>query len=307
MDVKEKKPAMLWYGREFYEDRNVQVMNLAQKGAYMKLLWVCWQDGMIPADTSELAAICDNTPVDVFERDFWPKLNRCFIPAATTGFLMNNKVEKVRAADAQYHERQASAGRAGAEKRWHIDRVAVDSPMGSPSFRQWPVNSESMASDLRSPLSDLRIPNSGKDICSSASDERVDAVRYDLHSGPESSPSIKQRTAKVADGLTAEQDGWFSEWWSAYWRRVAKKPARKAFAKLIRTREQFDAVMAATRAQSPEMLGRTIDKRPHPATWLNGERWNDETESSPAVTKKSGVQGAIDQLYSDLAPEHEEA
>jgi hypothetical protein len=34
--------------------------------------------------------------------------------------------------------------------------------------------------------------------------------------------------------------------------------------------------MAATREQSPEMLNREPSKRPYGATWLNGERWEDE-------------------------------
>jgi hypothetical protein len=36
--------------------------------------------------------------------------------------------------------------------------------------------------------------------------------------------------------------------------------------------------MRATRAQKPEMLMRDAHHRPHGATWLNGERWEDETE-----------------------------
>lgn len=43
----------------------------------------------------------------------------------------------------------------------------------------------------------------------------------------------------------------------------------------------FSDVMAATRAQAVEMLGRAEDKRPYGATWIRGERWNDEVTSRP--------------------------
>ena len=52
--------------------------------------------------------------------------------------------------------------------------------------------------------------------------------------------------------------------------------ARAAFRKHVTTEERFNEVMAATKAQTREMLGRDADKRPHGATWLNQERWKDE-------------------------------
>ena len=81
--------------------------------------------------------------------------------------------------------------------------------------------------------------------------------------------------------LAAHQGEWFESWWAIYWRKVARKPAEKAFRKCVRTAERFDAVMAATQKQSATMMARDPDKRPHGATWLNGERWNDEP-SAPA-------------------------
>jgi hypothetical protein len=81
--------------------------------------------------------------------------------------------------------------------------------------------------------------------------------------------------------LTTEQERWFTAWWGEYWLHKAKKPAREAFRKQVKTEERFQQVMAATRAQGPEMLSRESSKRPHGATWLNGERWEDEI-ASPA-------------------------
>jgi hypothetical protein len=74
-----------------------------------------------------------------------------------------------------------------------------------------------------------------------------------------------------------ERDG-FEKFWEAYPRKVAKKKAHRAWAKL---------------KQSPELLAMMVDALnkqkswdqwtkdggqfiPHPATWLNQERWTDE-------------------------------
>ena len=88
-----------------------------------------------------------------------------------------------------------------------------------------------------------------------------------------------RKPAALLNGhLTAQHDAWFDEWWAIYWRHTAKKAARDAFRKHVRTEERFQRVMAATSTQASEMHGREPSKRPHGATWLNGERWTDEAE-----------------------------
>jgi hypothetical protein len=138
-------------------------------------------------------------------------------------------------------------------------------------------------------------PEPFKNICAS-SDARVSGGslenepekqnQFDLQSEP--NPSRK----KDSDGLTVEQGAWFDEWWTIYWLKVSKKPARKVFAKQVRDKAMFDLVVAATRAQAPDMLARESAKRPHGATWLTAERWNDEprtpTVAPKAASPKSG-------------------
>ena len=75
---------------------------------------------------------------------------------------------------------------------------------------------------------------------------------------------------------------WFSQWWKIYWPpKHARAAAESAFRKKVRTESRFQRVMAATREQAPEMLSREPSKRPYGATWLNGERWEDEPAAAP--------------------------
>ncbi len=100
---------------------------------------------------------------------------------------------------------------------------------------------------------------------------------------PPAAATSKGKAATPRGELSAEQKTWFNAWWAEYWLRKAKKPARKAFGRHVQTAERFAKVMAATRAQKPEMRNREASKRPHGATWLNDERWDDEIEAAKAA------------------------
>jgi hypothetical protein len=103
--------------------------------------------------------------------------------------------------------------------------------------------------------------------------------------------------------LTPQQEAWFAEWWPAYWLHKARLPAREAFRKHVTTDARFAEVMAATRAQSPEMLARDPSKRPHGATWLNAERWTDEIAAEPVAPPMGKMDRAIAQAVRELAEE----
>ena len=64
----------------------------------------------------------------------------------------------------------------------------------------------------------------------------------------------------------------FAAFWRAYPRKVGKGAARTAFAKAMRKTTLDVILLALSRAQwssDPQYI-------PHPSTWLNAERWDDE-------------------------------
>lgn len=75
----------------------------------------------------------------------------------------------------------------------------------------------------------------------------------------------------------------FETFWSAYPRKVGKEKARAAFAKVdVPVQVLLDSLEAQKRsAQWTKDNGEFI---PHPATWLNGKRWEDEVSSVSAPT-----------------------
>jgi len=66
----------------------------------------------------------------------------------------------------------------------------------------------------------------------------------------------------------------FAEFYSAYPRKVSKEPARKAFTRLNPSDELFATMMKALELHKKEWDD--INFIPHPSTWINQKRWEDE-------------------------------
>lgn len=73
----------------------------------------------------------------------------------------------------------------------------------------------------------------------------------------------------------AAQPDRFSEFWDAYPKRVGKGGAEKAFAKAVRVTEA-DVIISGARRFAERRAGQDPQFTPHPATWLNGKRWEDD-------------------------------
>jgi hypothetical protein len=67
----------------------------------------------------------------------------------------------------------------------------------------------------------------------------------------------------------------FSRFWQLWPKRVAKADARKAFAKAC-AKVHPDELLAAVEEFAATPMGRSARYCPHPATWLNDERWTDD-------------------------------
>lgn len=80
----------------------------------------------------------------------------------------------------------------------------------------------------------------------------------------------------------------FQAFWQAYPRRIGKGAARTAFKKALKFASTNDIIKGATEfAAHCEEMGTEKQYIPHPSTWLNGERWEDDLESEKTETKKT--------------------
>jgi hypothetical protein len=140
-----------------------------------------------------------------------------------------------------------------------------------------------------------------------------DAVVVQLFDGKAitSLRSKKQTPARKRASEPAREDA-FDEFWAAYPRRIAKAAARKAWEKAIKAKADPQIIIAAaTRyATDPRRTESDIKYTPHPATWLNQERWTDEPTPaalSPATTQRGGIDQRMTEhaaLIAQLAQEY---
>jgi len=74
--------------------------------------------------------------------------------------------------------------------------------------------------------------------------------------------------------------GDFETFWAEWPRKVAKAEARKAWAQTAKVRPDLQTILNAIKAASAteQWMRGNGQFIPHAATWLRGERWDDEHE-----------------------------
>ena len=90
----------------------------------------------------------------------------------------------------------------------------------------------------------------------------------------------------------------FEEFWSKYPRKVAKRAAQKAWAKLSTSEQKFAVEALEAHNRYYRVKGTSQNFIPHPATWLNQGRWEDELEINP---EQSGVWWATEKGTAEMA------
>lgn len=87
--------------------------------------------------------------------------------------------------------------------------------------------------------------------------------------------------------ITKEKDihARFSVFWDSYPRKASRKRAEQVFSKISPSAELFAKIMASVEEfkKSAQWLKDDGQFIPHPATWLNQERWNDEIVSENPI------------------------
>lgn len=77
----------------------------------------------------------------------------------------------------------------------------------------------------------------------------------------------------------------FNQFWTNYPRHVSKSAAEKAFKKLKVNEAILEKMLKALETQKQSRQWSDKQYIPHPATWLNQKRWNDEMDESQNEAK----------------------
>jgi hypothetical protein len=119
----------------------------------------------------------------------------------------------------------------------------------------------------------------------------------DLDVEQASSALNEQLTGPSCWGKDEKARAFADVFWPTYPRKVGKAAAEKAFLKRAASPEEADRIISALRAQLPT-LAADVQYCPHPATWLNNKRDEDELPAPPGVTPGDGLKTA-DEYWQD--------
>jgi len=120
----------------------------------------------------------------------------------------------------------------------------------------------------------------------------------------DTSDMLVERGERTKERGQRREEGGFDQFWQVYPKRKARADALKAWKKLKPTTELLTTILAAIERVkvSPgwqEEKGKYI---PLPATWLNGRRWEDETEVTlPSPPEPPGEFDHLPRISGDFA------
>lgn len=110
---------------------------------------------------------------------------------------------------------------------------------------------------------------------------------YGTENGTENGTHIKTKTKNINTPYSPPRDDAFDAFWSAYPRKIGKEKARTSFKSAMK-KTTLETMLAAIEAQkrSDQWQRDGGQYIPHPSTWLNQGRWEDE------VTERGRQDGA---------------
>ena len=149
----------------------------------------------------------------------------------------------------------------------------------------WPMIKSQMDRDFEKAdrLSEVRAA-SRKSKKQLITNDNICEENEELHTKDKDKNKNKNTTPYTPQGV----EDTFSRFWSAYPKKVGKKKAQESFAKLRPDDKTLQAMLASLEYQKQSDQWRRDGGQyiPHPVTWLNQRRWEDEDAQPPAPPKK---------------------
>jgi uncharacterized protein YdaU (DUF1376 family) len=244
-----KSPAFQFYPNDFLQGS--KLMTLQERGAYITLLCEQWDVGGLTGEAIELARLLGCHRRDA-ER-LWGRVVKKFVKGEdhlwrNARLERERQKQEARRLALSHNGSQGGRGRKANTKLTQSKKKAIALKQESYS-----LNSEKLKQSLSSSASQDQIKERS---------DRTPVV-------PKSESAIRGR---------------FDAFWAEYPNKKAKGAAWNAWRKLAPTTDHTAQMIDAIRAQrhSREWREGFI---PHPATWLNQERWSDEIDgaTTPAI------------------------
>jgi Protein of unknown function (DUF1376) len=249
-------------------------LNAEERGFYITIIdLLCARDGIGVTDELVYKAIGCNprTWQSIKER----LARKGKIWTLEDGTLMAKRVEYVLNEARMHAERQSKRAR----NRWEKD-AAVNK-----------IN------DLQMPLANMpTTTTTTKENTKRKSEAKTNGNGSGETLAAKAPPEFEFEQEQAVPSLAELADQEFERWWKLYPRKIGKRKAREAYAKA--RKKVLEQILIGGAKQASTQFAETDPKFiPHPATWLNGERWTDEQNQQPGkkmVRCSDGVMREID-------------
>jgi len=129
------------------------------------------------------------------------------------------------------------------------------------------------------------------------STESTESTESSLPNGSTPPLPTLQKTPKGVKKVPQMPDEMFETFWQTYPRKVSKAQAAKAFARAV-TKCPPDQIIQALKTFK---FSADTEFIPHPATWLNQERWTDQPAKPPP---EPGSRRAMLEAFPGYIPSH---
>jgi uncharacterized protein YdaU (DUF1376 family) len=248
-----------WFWTDRWMGSSGFLLPMLARGVYREMLTQAWRRGArLPNDPASIKRAIGATDAEWAEA--WPAVSR-YWRVDDTNHLVNDTQLSVYAESKESADNTHERAMKGAQARW----------------KQSPSNAQASAQ----------------------------AKPEECPPSPSPSPSLISDSGTVSDSkkiktvaLRAPDQSLFEHFWLAYPKKVGKGAALKAWVKLKPSQTMLDSMIAAVRQQIewPQWRKENGQFIPHPATWLNQGRWQDEGSkpingsSSPQLLSEQGKQ-----------------
>ncbi|WP_413911758.1 hypothetical protein [Desulfobacula sp.] len=105
----------------------------------------------------------------------------------------------------------------------------------------------------------------------------------------------KVNTKEKKETITKDKELYtsnFISFWESYPRKIGKGAAFKAYQNIKNPKPILQIILSSIEIQNKSDQWKTIEFIPHPATWLNQRRWEDEhvyKETAEQYAKRKGL------------------
>jgi uncharacterized protein YdaU (DUF1376 family) len=235
----EKPPAFQFYVKNWIS--STKTMSLEDKGAHVEMMAWSWDNGPLPTSESKRARLLGLT-LSAFRR-VWAEIGDKWVPI-DTGFV-NLRLEQQRAELEARRVEQSNRGKKGADNRWHKHGVSIQQAVADSVLTDSSASASALTED------------------------------QDQNQDQDQTPAPRRRRVKRTEPAYTDA---FKAFWSLYPRRE-KKPQAFAAWQEIGPNDALQAEIASALAwqvNQPKWHEDGGQYIPHPTTWLNNRRWEDE-------------------------------